>query len=293
MTACDFDPARPIRVRLLSPLGLLPRRSIEACGARLVTCDDLVVSAVEMKPSETHGIGLEHYSDLEFMALEEIRFLASISLAVPPIDGMAYAYPLDTAFDVEVEVPDGVVLELAHKHVKRFADEGRRRGVVLPPVAGGPAYEWRATRVSEVRVAELVRNISLTDHLLMRGLSALLRSNMAWRHREIAEAGQLLLFVALDASFQLVLRVLRKRGLQNPSARDAGALIDGVFNPHLCTGSYFEDFYEARIKTLHPSSRFGIFPVAPLEADDFLFLRYGLIEVYHWLITKRVHAPAQ
>jgi hypothetical protein len=25
-----------------------------------------------------------------------------------------------------------------------------------------------------------------------RGLSALLRSNMAWRHREIAEAGQLL-----------------------------------------------------------------------------------------------------
>ena len=42
---------------------------------------------------------------------------------------------------------------------------------------------------------------------------------------------------------------------------------------------------------MHPSSRFGIFPVAPLEAD-FLFLRYGLIEVYHWLITKRVHAPA-
>lgn len=69
-------------------------------------------------------------------------------------------------------------------------------------------------------------------------------------------------------------------------------MIDEVFNPHLCTGSYFEDFYDARIKTMHPSSRFGIFPVAPLEADDFLFLRYGLIEVYYWLITKRVHAPA-
>ena len=40
----------------------------------------------------------------------------------------------------------------------------------------------------------------------MRGLSALLRSNMAWKHQEIAEAGQLLLYVALDASFQLVLR---------------------------------------------------------------------------------------
>jgi hypothetical protein len=85
---------------------------------------------------------------------------------------------------------------------------------------------------------------------------------------------------------------VHKVGLQNPSALDAGALIDEEFNPHRCTGSYFEDFYDARIKTMHPSSRFGIFPVAPLEADDFLFLRYGLIEVYHWLITKRVHAPA-
>jgi len=226
------------------------------------------------------------------MALEEIRFLASISLAVPPADGMAYVYPLNTAFDVERGLPDGVVLELAHKYVERFMEEDRRRDVVLPPVAGGPPYEWREKGVNAVLVAELVRDISLTDHLLMRGLSALLRSNMAWRHQEIAEAGQLLLYVALDASFQLVLRVLRERGLQNPSALDAGALIDEVFNPHLCTGSYFEDFYDARIKTMHPSSRFGIFPVAPLEADDFLFLRYGLIEVYHWLITKRVHAPA-
>jgi hypothetical protein len=157
-----------------------------------------------MKPSETHGIGLEHYSDLEFMALEEIRFLASISLAVPSADGMAYVYPLNTAFDVERGLPDGVVLELAHKYVERFMEEDRRRDVVLPPVAEGPPYEWREKGVNAVLVAELVRDISLTDHLLMRGLSALLRSNMAWRHQEIAEAGQLLLYVALDASFQLV-----------------------------------------------------------------------------------------
>ena len=106
--------------------------------------------------------------------------------------------------------------ELAHKYVERFMEQDRRRDVVLPPVAGGPPYEWREKGVNAVLVAELVRDISLTDHLLMRGLSALLRSNMAWRHQEIAEAGQLLLYVVLDASFQLVLRVLRERGLQNP-----------------------------------------------------------------------------
>ena len=41
-----------------------------------------------------------------------------------------------------------------------------------------------------------------------------------------------------------------------------------------------------------PEWTMGFEAVAPLEADDFLFLRYGLIEVYHWLITKRVNAPA-
>jgi hypothetical protein len=66
----------------------------------------------------------------------------------------------------------------------------------------------------------------------------------------------------------------------NPSALDAGALIDEIdrFDPQLSTMSYFEEYYQARIKTMHPSSRFGIFPVAPLEADDFVFLRSGLIE---------------
>jgi hypothetical protein len=108
-------------------------------------------------------------------------------------------YPLAPAFDVERGLPDDVVLELAHKHVERFTEEGRR-DVVLPPLAGGPPYEWREEGVNVERVAELVRDISLTDHLLMRGLGALLRANMAWGHREIAEAGQLLLFVALDSS---------------------------------------------------------------------------------------------
>jgi hypothetical protein len=76
-------------------------------------------------------------------------------------------------------LPDGVVLELARKHVERFMEEGRRRDVVLPPVAGRPPYEWPEKGVNTGRVAELVRDVSLTDYLLMRGLSALLRSNMA------------------------------------------------------------------------------------------------------------------
>jgi hypothetical protein len=91
-----------------------------------------------------------------------------------------------------------------------------------------------------------------------------------------------------DLSFQMILRLLREQGVSNPTALDAGALIDAeVFNHRHGPGSYFGDFYEDRIKTMHPSSRFGVFAAPPVYADDYFFLRDGLVEVYHWLITKQ------
>jgi hypothetical protein len=125
----------------------------------------------------------------------------------------------------------------------------------------------------------------------MRGLGALLRAHMCWCHPEIAEAAAIQLYVALDVSFEIMLEILRGRGLTNPSALDAGALIGEVFNPGIESERYFEDYYEDRIKTLHPSSRYGVFPVPPLLADDYYFLRHGLVEVYHWIITGRKLKP--
>ena len=59
------------------------------------------------------------------------------------------------------------------------------------------------------RFAELLRLISLNDHMLMRGLGALLRADVAWQRAELQEAGPIMLYVALEASFQLVLRTFR------------------------------------------------------------------------------------
>ena len=80
---------------------------------------------------------------------------------------------------------------------------------------------------------------------------------------------------------------------ENPTALYAGALIDAeVFNHRHGPGGYFGDFYEDRIKTMHPSSRFGVFPVPPLGADNYLFRRHALVEVYYWLITKQRLQPS-
>ena len=246
------------------------------------------MSAVHVEPPAAHGFGDEQFSELEFLALEETRFLAAIVLAVHPDDGMAFTYPLSGHIDVELGLDDEALLDAAQEHTAWASERGwRNPGTVLPPAGGGPAYKWREVGVDVERVLDLVGATQPNDHLLMRGLGALLRADMCWQHYEIAEAAVIQLYVALDASFQMALRVLRERGVPNPSAFDAGALIDEVFNPGMDTGSYFEDFYEGRIKTMPPSSRLGVFAVAPLEADDYYFLRHGMVEVYHWLITKR------
>jgi hypothetical protein len=88
-----------VRVRIFSPLGDYPRHSIAIPGARLLVSDELIVSSVHVDRPEVHG--LEHSFELEFLALEETRFLAGIALAVHPDNGMARPYPLPRHVNVD------------------------------------------------------------------------------------------------------------------------------------------------------------------------------------------------
>jgi hypothetical protein len=257
------------------------------------------VSSVYVEPPEVHG--LEYNFELEYLALEETRFLAGIALAVPPGDGMAYTYPLYGHVDVDCGTDDDALMGAARKlatHWSRPSTELRREfslttiGGSPPPAFGGPAYIWREAGVNVDNVLNVVCATRLNDHLLMRGLGALLRADMCYQHLEVADAAVLQLYVALEASFQTILRLLREEGVSDPTALDAGALIDEVFNPEIETGSYFQDYYEDRIKTMHPSSRFGVFAGPPLNHDDYYLLREALVEVYYWLITKQKLQPS-
>src|SRR5438067_2586313 len=100
MTFYRPDLAKPLRVRMHSPLGYYPRRSIAIPGSRLLVSDDLIASAIQIEAPENHDFGDEHLSELEFLAVEETRFFVAITLAVHPDDGMAYAYPLVGHVDV-------------------------------------------------------------------------------------------------------------------------------------------------------------------------------------------------
>lgn len=51
---------------------------------------------------------------------------------------------------------------------------------------------------------------------------------------------------------------------------------------------YFKEHYENRIKTLHPESRFGIFPHAPLMVDEYYHLHGSMRDLYVYLLTGYV-----
>jgi hypothetical protein len=156
-----------------------------------------------------------------------------------------------------------------------------------PLSVGGRPY-GTFEELDRERCHSLLRNIALGDKLLIRGLGALLKANMLLRFLEFAEAAGMQLFVALEASFRLVLRELGRQGVSNPTNVDAGNFIHKAFGVATPAEGYFVEDYEKRIMTLHPESRFGTWAHAPLQADDVFELNENLKNLFGFLILRTV-----
>ena len=139
--------AKQVWVRAFSPLGFYPQHSIAIPGARLLISDELIMSAVHIEPPDAHGLDDEYFSNLEFLALEETRFLAGIALAVHPNDGMAYTYPLHEHVRVDFGLDDdNALIEAARQLAVRISERGRwRQSAVLPQLAAGPLIDGART----------------------------------------------------------------------------------------------------------------------------------------------------
>jgi hypothetical protein len=287
-----------LRLRLLSPLGRYPDIDVRAGRSFLIVRDDIAFSVVIVRPQAEHGLSDEHHSEIEIFAIEEMSFYACVSLSVHPGKGMVYVYPLQYHIDLPLTWVDGGVSilwnagellakarEYAHKLKGLFHGDGRGRGDVLPPMLGGPKFDRHQEPFDAHLFDRLLEGADVGDWLSMRGLGALFRGDMVWLRREFAEFGVMAMHVAMEASFHMIRERLKREGNPDPSALDARAWLDAVFNPHIKTGAYFRDWYEDRIKTIHPSSRFGTYPYPPLATDDFYDLRSALHLVYVYLLT--------
>jgi len=149
------------------------------------------------------------------------------------------------------------------------------------------------------RLIEFWEAFNPADYVVLRGMHALMKSDMLSSHREFHEEATIACFIALDASFSKIQQELINSGYRNPSAHDVAKWVHTNFNAPFGVAEpgpddrYFGDLYEQRVMTLHPSSRYGEIPVAPLFYGDCMWLRRDLREMFAYLLTGRHGADYQ
>lgn len=277
----------------MSPIGIYWPDSLGLPSAIYVNSGDLIFTACHF--DEDHQPA-DFYTEFDDPRVEECRLYAALMLCIDYDGGLMLPFP--GAADIETkelfdlaDVSSVVALEATlRESLARPHD--RRQGLhpPLPPCAGGPPYELRNKRAPVALQRQIFEAISVTDHLLMRGLSAYIRSQILISATTFRTEGLYALFVSLDATFSLVLRHLRAAGTEAPDAHDAQAFIEAEFGGDPSGMRYFEEFYEDRIRMLHPESRFGTFPHPPISMSEGYQLSKSLREIWKLLILGSARA---
>jgi hypothetical protein len=298
----DWD-AKRHHVSLFRPLGSYPKGTY-CTPTGLFHADNEIVFAV------TYGARwpfAEHlpYSEVDWLEPEQVRLLGSLMLAEDLSEEciLCRFYPMSYGgFIVDTSQLDLTRPETAEEIRKLLMD------TVNDP--SWPPYVqdvWRKCLGANFHLFEPANHLcvdqqrqywhkmSTKNHVLMRGLQALIKSDMLASHQEFQEEAAIATFIALEASFELVRRYLRRMGIAEPTAKDAGEWLHRTFDEPLgYYGSrdtkYFEEFYTQRIQTVHPGNRFGDAPYAPVMVDDYIHLRSVLPQVFGYLLLGK-HSP--
>jgi len=281
-----LKPGRIIRagtiVRAYAPSGYYWREGLSLATAVYANKEGLIFTACHFDEDQHAG---EFYTEFDDPMIEEIRLLAALILPIGLDYGMVSPYPLGYAHRIKTrdDLRSFEILKETIEHMRSIFLGERFRPWVdgpYPPLFGGPNYEFRDAPSPVDLQKRIFDAIDPKDGLLMRGLATLVKSTMLARHAQFFEAAIYTLYISLDASFNLVVRELRTQGIDSPSAHEAGAFIEKAFDEETSGTKYFEEYYEDRIKVMHPESRFGIFPYAPVMHDDFYWLYTGYIKDY-------------
>ena len=247
------------------------------------------------------------FSEFAWASPQELRLIVSLMLCEIMDSTRMTLYPI---------VRFGPLIDAVNLDLHSDETVAKVRSLLLHHAAQRPSMRNEFSRLADLRRTrdgyELIdpsnfafdrRNefwdaLTTPNYVLLRGVYALMKSDMLCCHYEFSEEAVVSLHIALDASFSLVLRQLQREGVQSPTAHNAALWIHEHFDvdfghdPPDLADKYFGEFYEQRIMTLHPPSRFGDLPYCPTMHDDICFLRPWLREIFAYLLTGR-HDPGR
>lgn len=292
MKIAEHSAKQRIVLRPLSTLSLLPVHSYLNTEASLVIGEELSFTATRVAEDN-------EYFELAWAFPEEIALLASITVGAHPESGKVHLFPARWPIYVVDEGQDlsnDQVLRQARECLRNALTAGDRSRALnsweeLPAFIVSRPYIFNSNvRLSAKYQSVLLRSIDLKNHLLVRGLSHLLKTAMLkCLSRSFVDTACLEIYVALEATLQIILERLRANGKVNPSNKDASDYLLEAFGEPYRLERYYEAYYEDRIKAVHPSSRFGTAKFTPLYVDDLFMLYNDLLRNYEFLITGQVN----
>lgn len=282
------------RVTPFKATGLYPRGSFGTSTARFYS-DDEVVFAVTPDVTWSREGDLP-YSEVDWMQPELVRLLGALMFCERFTERRCHFYPVVHG-DVFVS---GRALDFEHaESVKAVRDTVVGVAPFTSPSAELPDSRvdglFKATDLNISWVRRYWHTISPNNFVLMRAIQAMVKCDMLTNYPEFQEEAGIATFIAMDATFELVLRHLKSQGVKNPSAVDAGTWFHRTFDGPMGLAlpepaRFLSEFYDLRIRTIHPGSRHGDSPYATLAIDDRIHLRQALPGTLAYLLVQ-AHAP--
>lgn len=292
-----------VRVRIFGPKGHYPR-------GRLSLPSGFYHADHRMAALVTKGYCWQHYiegcgfDEFESPFPAEAIFMGSMVLCEKPDEPRNRLYPLHTpVLQLDPDTIDLIdprsqddVLRLI-RDVDGWPINERSRDYYAASLFSSDLETFDSDCLELDSLSGTWSRIAPSNFVLIRGLVALIKSDMLAAHQEFGAEALMTLYIALECSYRLILEHLTKSGMRNPSASDAARWMHDLFYQHWNveepgpTYKYFQEFYEGRVVMFHPRSRFGDLPYAPNFWDDVIHLRAALPGIFYYLVNGR-HSPA-
>lgn len=164
----------------------------------------------------------DYYSEVDYLSPFEVRSLSSVLLSLRGDLNYLGLYPTPYAMErryVGIDLSD---VGTVNKLMDEFADFVQQvpmdgANVHRPPLIGGLPYSYDdGSRLEHERQPKIFNCINVSDHLLIRGLGALIRAIMLERFTEFFENSAMSLYVAMEASMEIVKGNAVRRGQRGP-----------------------------------------------------------------------------
>lgn len=282
------------RLRPFSFLGSYPTPDIELGSDMLFRCGHILFSCTKNRKIEKYGRRVvdQPAFELDNWTVQEVRFFASLYIGNGEASSIRL-YPLPISRDLEIDSPDAVLEDgsllrplLEATTSDKYFMAGNH-GLLAQRLDEYQFWDWDDRRLAQA--SKFWRCFDQEDAVMIRGLHALLKSEMLFSHFQFRDASLASAHIALDAAYSIVLRRLREAGRPNPTSTQAQAYLDDLWGVPRTNRKFFEDYYIDRVRNFHTDSRYGAEPVPFFSIDDIWHLNAALKGVFYLLATGEMH----